>query len=103
MTIKGYATDQETAAAISESVGLACDARETPRFIAITPMPIYSGDHVGEMFIPLPDSALEQVLWRGIKMKDFPEFQELVTGLGGLEARVEINADDLIDPDAEVE
>ena len=103
MTIKGYATDSDTAAAISASVGLACDARGLPRFIGITPMPIYAGTHKGKMFLPLADSSLEQVLWRGIKMKDFPEFQQIIDTLGGLSARVTIQASSLIDPNAPIE
>jgi hypothetical protein len=103
MTINGYLTDSDTAAAISVSVGLACDARGLPRFIGITPMPIYAGTHKGKMFLPLSDMALEQVLWRGVKMKDFPEFQQIIDALGGLSARVTIQASSLIDPDATTE
>lgn len=103
MTIKGYAVDKDTANAIAASVQLACEQRGRPPFIGINPMPIYAGAHKGKMFLPLDDSSLEQVLTAGIKMRDFPEFQQMIHALGGLSARVSIQSTSLIAPNAPTE
>lgn len=97
MTATGYITNQATAAAISAAVEAACDARGVARFITVQGMPIFSGPHAGEVFIPLDDTALDQRLMHE-KMRDYPEFQQLVTSLGGLDARVEIDTQNIIDP-----
>jgi hypothetical protein len=97
MTATGYITDQTTADAVSAAVEAACDARGVARFIAVRGMPIFSGPHAGAVFIPLDDISLDQRLMHD-KMRDYPEFQQLVASLGGLDARVEIDAQDLIDP-----
>ena len=60
-------------------------------------LPIFSGPHAGAVFIPLDDISLDQRLMH-VRMRDYPEFQQLVASLGGLDARVEIDAQDLIDP-----
>jgi len=97
MTATGYITDQATADAVSAAVEAACDARGVARFIAVQGMPIFSGPHAGAVFIPLDDISLDQRLMHD-RMRDYPEFQQLVASLGGLDARVEIDAQDLIDP-----
>jgi hypothetical protein len=98
MTLKGYLTDSETADQISAAVAHACDVRGVARYIGVRGMPVFSGPHAGAVFIPLPDSALQQVMWRGQTLADFPEFAQLVGMFGGLGARVEIDAADLVDP-----
>jgi len=97
MTATGYITDQATANAVSEAVEAACDARGVARFIAVRGMPIFSGPHAGAVFIPLDDISLDQRLMHE-KMRDYPEFQQLVAMLGGLDARIDIDTQDLIDP-----
>jgi hypothetical protein len=97
MTATGFITNQATADDVSAAVEAACDARGVARFIAVRGMPIFSGPHAGAVFIPLDDISLDQRLMHD-KMRDYPEFQQVVASLGGLDARVEIDAQDLIDP-----
>lgn len=97
MTAIGFITDQATADAVSAAVESACDARGAARFIAVRGMPIFSGSHAGAVFIPLDDISLDQRLMHD-KMRDYPEFQQLVAMLGGLDARIDIDTQDLIDP-----
>jgi hypothetical protein len=97
MTATGYITNPATADAVSAAVAAACDARGVARFIAVQGMSIFSGPHAGAVFIPLDDISLDQRLMHD-RMRDYPEFQQLVASLGGLDARVEIDAQDLIDP-----
>ena len=55
------------------------------------------------MFIPAGDEVLSTPLRNGLTPRDFPEFDQLVTLLEGLESRVEIDPEDLINPDIPIE
>jgi hypothetical protein len=101
MTTKGFVTDLPTAGTISAAVEAACDTRGVARFIAMRGRAIHSGQHASEVFLPLADSDLAQVMYRGQCLPDFPEFAQLVTILGGLDARVEIELSDILAPDIE--
>jgi hypothetical protein len=101
MTIQGFVTDQATADSISAAVQAACDTRGVARFIAMHGRMIHSGQYAGQVFLPLADSDLAQVMYRGQCLPDFPEFTELIATLGGLDARVEIQSSDILDPDTD--
>lgn len=93
--IVGFLTDEQTAAAISAGVDAAQDARGVARYLTASAMPVLSGPHAGAVFLPLDDAALMQVMHRGQRLGDFPEFSQLVALLGGLDARVEIDHADI--------
>jgi hypothetical protein len=99
MKIQGFVTEQATAESISAAVEAACDTRGVARFIAMHGRLIHSGQYAGQVFLPLADSDLQQVMYRGQCLPDFPEFAQLVAILGGLDARVEIEPSDIFDPD----
>jgi hypothetical protein len=61
---------------------------------------VHTGLHAGQWFIPFPDEAITMIRWRDKSFADFPEFAEIVALLGGLESRVTIDPQDLIDPNA---
>ena len=63
-------------------------------------MPIYTGDHAGKTLIPASDEILDTPLRQGQTPRDFPEFSQLIEALGGLDARVNISPEDLLDPNA---
>lgn len=63
---------------------------------------IHSGSSAGNYFIGLADSDLTQKV-AGIMLKDYPEFQNIIISLGGLDARVELDSAYLIDPNSETE
>jgi hypothetical protein len=70
------------------------------QFNCLGEMWVYTGYHAGQWFIPFPDEAIIMIRWRDKSFADFPEFAEIVALLGGLESRVTIDPQDIIDPDA---
>jgi hypothetical protein len=101
----GYVTTSETADAVLDAIASAFDARNLPRFWSPGKYLIYSGKHAGKYFIPAGDGILDAPLLGNPRQtpQDFPEFAGLIASLGGLDARVEIDAADIISPDIETE
>ena len=95
----GFITNTETAAAIIDGSREAQLSRGTAYYWTTGSAPIYSGDHAGQMFIPASDALLDTILHRGLTPRDFPEFDQLVTLLGGLDARVDLAEVDIITDD----
>ena len=60
-------------------------------------MPIFKGEYSGKWFIPFTDSMMHTVLRNNTRVVDFPEFEYLANALGGLDARVDVNNNDLVD------
>lgn len=100
--ILGFLIDEQTAAAIAAGVDAAQDARGVARYLAVSAIPVLSGPHAGALFLPFDDAALDQVMHRGMRLGDFPEFAQLVALLGGLESRVEIDKKDITPPITEI-
>lgn len=100
MTLIGYILPPPAATSVLASIAAAFDARARPRFWSPGAFPVYTGPHAGQMFIPAGDGILDAPLLGNPRQtpQDFPEFGELIASLGGLDARVEIDAQDLIDP-----
>lgn len=99
----GFITTPETADTILDGIREAQESRGQRYYWTTGAEPIYSGDGVGDMFIPASDEILNTPLRDGMTPRDFPEFDQLVTLLGGLESRVEIDPDSLINPDLPTE
>jgi len=95
----GFITTPETAAIVTDGIREAQESRGQHYYWTTGAEPIYSGAYKGEMFIPAGDEVLSTPLRNGLTPRDFPEFDQLVTLLGGLDSRVEINPDSLINPD----
>ena len=95
----GFVTSTETAAAIIDGIREAQLSRGTAYYWTTGAMPIYSGDDEGQTFIPADDALLDTPLHHDVTPREFPEFNVLVTLLGGLDARVDIDPDVLINPD----
>jgi hypothetical protein len=93
----GFITTPETSAAITDAVELAQTSRGLSPYIGISGMEILSGTNAGQHFLPFDDSALETPLHCGTRISDYPEFSALLSMLGGLGARVEIDPE-LVDP-----
>jgi hypothetical protein len=66
--------------------------------------PIYTGEHAGECFIPCDDATLATPLIGHPPQtpQDFPEFAVIIESMGGLEARIDLSPEALIDPDQEI-
>ena len=87
----GFITTSETLAIIEAGFVAAFDARNVPRYLTLGAFEIQSGEHAGKWFIPFDDSALTQPLYGNRLLTDFPEFDQLISILGGMSARVEIS------------
>ena len=96
----GFATTQEQAKAVNDAVAKAQIDRGLPVFWLPGSYPIFGGECAGKTFIPCDDAILNTPLLGSPVMtpKDFPEFSQIITALGGLDARVEIATEDIINP-----
>jgi len=99
----GFITDTQTADNVIDSIRQAQTSRGQHYYWTPGAAPIFTGDSAGKMFIPASDDSLNTPLRKGLTPKDFPEYNQLVDLLGGLNARVDINPEILIDPNAPVD
>ena len=99
----GFVTTQEQAQAVNDAVAQAQIDRGLPVFWLPGSYPIFSGEYVGKSFIPCDDAIMSTPLLGSPVQspQDFPEFTQIITALGGLDARVEISAEDIITPTIE--
>ena len=86
----GFITTPETSAAITAAIELAQTSRGLSPYVGIRGMEILSGPDAGQHFLPFDDLALTTPLHGGTHVSDYPEFTSLITMLGGLESRVDI-------------
>ena len=96
----GFITTPEISASITQAIIDAQTSRDLPVFWLLLGMPIYSGEYIGMHFIAADDEVLSAPL-RGNPIqtpKDFPEFQQIIDMLGGLDARINIHAADITLP-----
>jgi hypothetical protein len=73
-----------------------------PFYWTVGSYPILSGPHAGKMFLPADDALLATHL-RGPKEDKItpassPKFAALIKSLGGLEARIDLDARDIAGP-----
>ena len=61
---------------------------------------IFTGTYAGECFLPFDENMMATVLREKETPMDFPETTQLLALLGGLDARVELDASAIIDPNA---
>jgi hypothetical protein len=99
----GYVTTAANANAALEAIASAFDVRSLPRFWSPGKYLVHSGDHAGLYFLPAGDGILGAPLMGSPVQtpQDFPEFAEIIAALGGLDARVQIDPAELIDPDVD--
>ena len=100
----GFVTTIEQAKAANDAVAQAQIDRGLPVFWLPGSYPIFSGEHAGKTFIPCDDAIMSTPLLGSPVQspQDFPEFAQIITALGGLDARVEISAEDITAPNLEV-
>ena len=96
----GFITNEATTDAINAGIATAQTSRGLPDYWQVGKYPIHTGEHAGSFFIPFDDTMMATNLRGGLTPRDFPEFGQLVAALGGLEARVDLNASAIIDPNA---
>jgi hypothetical protein len=95
----GFVTTQVKAQQVNDSVAQA----QTNRGLSVFWLPgmyeVHHGIYDGLYFIPCDDETMHTPL-RGnpiLAPIDFPEFQTIIEGLGGLDARVDIPPSDIIE------
>lgn len=96
----GFLTTAETLATVDAGLSAAFAARGVQQYLTLGARQVLSGEHEGKWFIPFSDAALDQPLYGGHHVHEFPEFEQLIALLGGLDARVDL-ADEDITPPAE--
>jgi hypothetical protein len=96
----GFVTTHETASLIAGAVTKAFQDRGLPQFWALGDIPILTGDHAGKHFLPADDSVLSAPLIGNppLTPRDYPEFEQLIAMLGGLDARVDLDAEHITHP-----
>jgi hypothetical protein len=97
----GYITTPETAEAILTGIEAAQVSRGLPHFWTVGKYTIFTGEHAGKVFLPADDQILSTNIRQGMTPMDFPECAEMLTALGGLDARVDLDPTAIIDPNAE--
>lgn len=95
----GFVTTPETASEVLDAIREAQLSRGSAFFWTTGSMPIYSGESAGMTLIPASDEILDTPLRQGQTPRDFPEFDQLIETLGGLEARVDVDPETLVNPD----
>ena len=101
MKLTGYIVDETTRDTLAAALDSAQESRGR-KYLHLGTAFIHSGSSAGKYFIGLSDKDLTQKMG-GIMLKDYPEFQGIITSLGGLDARVELDSAYLIDPNSETE
>ena len=97
----GFVVTQEQADAANAAIAEAQTSRGMPVFWLAGSNPIYAGEHAGECFVPCDDETLTTPLIGNPPQtpKDFPEFAIIIDAMGGLDARINIPAADIIPPE----
>ena len=95
----GFVTTPETATEVLEAIREAQISRGHGHFWTTGSLPIHNGQYAGLTLVPASDDILDTPLRQELTPRDFPEFTQLVENLGGLEARVDIYRQDLVNPD----
>jgi len=90
----GFVTTQEQATVANAAIAEAQTNRGMPVFWLAGSYLIYSGEHAGSYFIPCDEAILSTSLIGNppFTPRDFPEFTTIIESIGGLDARVEIDA-----------
>jgi len=94
----GFVTTPETSALVTQAISDAQTSRGLPIFWLLVGVLIRSSNYAGMRFIPADDEILSTPL-RGnpvLTPRDFPEFNTIIDLLGGLDARIDIPATDII-------
>lgn len=87
----GFIVTKEQSAFILEAIKQAQLSRDVPHYWSTGSYQIFSGINSGKYFIPFDNEMSQTILRTGQRPIDYPEFITLVSYLGGLDARVDLN------------
>ena len=90
----GFIVTPEQADAANAAIAEAQTSRGMPVFWLAGSYPIYSGEHAGSCFVPCDDATLSTPLIGHPPQtpQDCPEFTTIIESMGGLDARIDIDA-----------
>ena len=93
----GFITTQEQAETVNAAIVKVQTDNGLPVFWLAGNISIQSGEYAGMHFIPCDDNMLSTPLIGNPPKTpvDYPEFEIIVDTLGGLEARIDINLEDI--------
>jgi hypothetical protein len=94
----GFITTPQISQAINDGVVQAQISRGLPVYWLPGKYPVHIGEYSGMVFIPYDDIIRNTILHNGLTPEDFPEFDQLVSILGGLESRINLDPTCIIDP-----
>tara|TARA_R110000868_G_scaffold124963_8_gene330215 strand:+ start:1596 stop:1898 length:303 start_codon:yes stop_codon:yes gene_type:complete len=98
----GFITSPAIAQIILDSIQAAQESRGLPYYWSTGSYPIFTGEYAGQVFLPFDDEILSVNLRGGMTPMDFPEAQQLIDGLGGLEARIDLAQQFIVDPNIQL-
>jgi hypothetical protein len=96
----GFVTTQEQAEAANAAIAKAQTDRGLPVFWLAGSVLIQRGEHAGMHLIPCDDGMLSTPLIGNPPQTpaDYPEFATIIASMGGLDARIDLSTDAIIQP-----
>ncbi len=93
----GFVLAPAQATAILSAIEFAQTSRGLPVYWTPGGFTIFHGPFAGSVFIPFDDNMRSTNLRGGLTPMDFPETVSLLTSLGGLEARINLETSAIIE------
>ncbi|GAA5117142.1 hypothetical protein JIN84_17850 [Luteolibacter yonseiensis] len=92
----GFITTPGVSSSLTAAIADAQTSRGWPVVWLLLGIPVITGEHVGNHFIPADDAVLACPVREDLTPADFPEFAELISQLGGLDARIDLNPEAIL-------
>ena len=97
--MKGFIVSPIIATAVLDGIATAQTSRGLSPDWTCGSYEIFTGTYAGERFLPFDENMMATNLRQGATPMDFPETQQLLALLGGLDARVELDASVITNPE----
>jgi len=97
----GFIVASTIATAVLDGIATAQTSRGLYPYWTCGSFEVFTGTHAGKRFLPFDAQMMATILREGATPMDFPETTQLLALLGGLDARVELAASAIVDPDVE--
>ena len=97
--MKGFIVPPIIATAVLDGITTAQTSRGLSPYWTCGSYEIFTGTYAGERFLPFDENMMATNLRQGATPMDFPETQQLLALLGGLDARVELDASVITNPE----
>jgi len=95
----GFIVTPTIATAVLDGIATAQTSRGLSPYWTCGSYEVFTGTHAGKRFLPFDEQMMATVLREEATPMDFSETTQLLALLGGLDARVELDASTIIDPD----